>query len=233
MTKTFLELSKSLIDNVENIDDIVDSYFEPVKDLTDTAKDIFTPIKVVHSLFIFNKKRKFKRFLKSYASSLMNSNIKEIIETDRLKAYLKIERNFNFLSSVIESAINSKSIYGSVLLGYFAGLILTQKLQIGFKELIIIEGINALNDIEFSCFARIYHCANLAEEVNIYNYIQLKPYEFICELTISKLIQLRIVSAPEIRASGISKGSFFSTEIAEEIFELMKTTSILDELLLY
>ena len=50
MTKTLIELSKTLVDNIEDIDDLVDSYFEPIKDLTDIVKDIFTPIKVVHAL---------------------------------------------------------------------------------------------------------------------------------------------------------------------------------------
>lgn len=58
MNKDLVEISKNIIKNISEIDDIVDSYFDPIKDLTDTAKDLFTPIKLVHSLYTYNKKKK-------------------------------------------------------------------------------------------------------------------------------------------------------------------------------
>jgi hypothetical protein len=72
-------------------------------------------------LYVLNKKRKYKKFLKAYAESLKDFKFNNSDEVNKLKSYLKNEKNFNFLQSVIENAINSKSIYGSILLGYFAG----------------------------------------------------------------------------------------------------------------
>lgn len=233
MTNNLIDVSKNIVDNIENIDDLVDNYFDPITDLTETAGDIFTPIKAIHSLYTLNKKRKFKNFLKAYAEGLRDNNFNSSGNVEKLKKYLKNEKNFNFMNDVIENAINAKSIYASILLGYYAGRILSKNINIRFHEIIIIEGIKELNDIELSCFARIYNYANLSKEVNIEEYKDLTWLKFFCELTIDKLIQLRIVEeAPERYGVG-KKGRFVSTEIAEEIHELIQSANILNELLNY
>jgi len=233
MAPNLIDVSKNILDNIEDIDDLVDSYFEPIKDLTDTVGDIFSPIRAIHSLYTLNKKRKFKKFLKSYAAGLKEGHFKSMDDVNRLKTYLKKESNFNFLNDVIENAINAKSIYGSILLGYFAGRILSKEINIGFKELILIEGMRELNDIELSCFARIFNSANLAQEVNMQDYKDLEWLKFYCELTIDKLIQLRIVEEAPDRYGNGKKGRFISAEVAEDIHELIQSSNINDELLNY
>jgi len=228
-----INISKRIIDNIENIDDIIDSYFEPIKDLTDTANDIFTPIKAMHSLYTFNKKRKFKSFLKSYAKSLNEYGFNDLKDIETLKRYLKDEKNFNFLSDTIENAINSKSIYGSILLGYYAGQILSEGKRINYKDLIIIEGIKELNDIELSCFTRIYNKADLSKMVH-FSELKLGAFEFFSKLTIEKLIQLRFIQKDHNVYNGSNLSyNFNSTEIAEEVFFLIKDAGINNELLKY
>ena len=91
--ENLIDISKKIIDNIENLDDLIDSYFDPVKDITETAGDIFSPIKAIHALYTLNKRRKFKKFLKSYASGL-NPNNFDLKNTERLKLYLRDEKNF-------------------------------------------------------------------------------------------------------------------------------------------
>ncbi len=233
MTTSIIDISKKIVDNIGNLDDLIDSYFEPIKDITDTASDMFSPIKAIHSLYTLNKKRKFKKFLKSYADNLYQNNFNSFENVDRLKEYLKNERNFNFLNDTIENAINSKSIYGSILLGYYAGQILASNKIITFKEIIIIEGIKELNDIELSCFAKIYHIADLSKMVCIHQ-LDIKAYKFYCELTIERLIQLRIIEKDHTTYMGSGKNhNFTSTEIAEDIFFLMKDCGVYEDLLNY
>lgn len=240
MENSLLDSSKKLIDNIENLDDLVDGYFAPIKDYTDTAKDIFSPIKAIHSLYTFNKKRKFKNFLKTYAESFSSNNLNSFENTEKLKNYLKVERNFNFLSDTIENAINAKSIYGSMILGYYAGQILAGSERIRFKELIIIEGLKELNDIEISCFFRIYSVANLAKPVHIGNLNEIKLMHYFASLTVEKMIQLRMLEKDagiylynDDEEENENTASFISTDIAEDIFFLIKDTPIYNELMNY
>lgn len=232
MTNDLINLSKNLIAHIANIDDLIDSYFDPINDYTDTVKDIFTPIKAIHSLYTLNKKRKFKNFLKAYAESLNDYNLNILENTERLKDYLKVERNFNFLNDLIENAINAKSVYGSMILGYYAGQILAENEQIGFKELIIIEGLKELNDFELSSLFTIYSRADLSTKVN-YSELNLSNNLF-HELTIEKLFQLRWLERDYTNFIDSTKNfNFHSTEIAENVFFLIKDTPLYKELLDY
>lgn len=228
-----IKISQEILDNVEKLDNIVDSYFDPIKDLTETASDIFAPIKAIHSLYTLNKKRKFKSFLKGYAESLDRNRLTNLNDLESLKKYLKNESNFNFLSDTIENAVNSKSVYGSILLGYYAGQILSNGKRINYKDLIIIEGIKELNDIELSCFVRIYNKSDLSKLVHLQQ-LNLGAFEFSSKLTLEKLIQLRFVEKDYNTYLGGNKNhNFNSTEIAEEVFFLIKDVGIYYQLLNY
>lgn len=229
---SLFDISKNLIENINNIDDLIDSYFEPVKDITDTAEDIFSPIKAIHSLYTLNKKRKFKNFLKSYAINLNPSSF-DLKNTERLKIYLKDEKNFNFLNNVIESAVNSKSIFGSIILGHYAACILSEEKILTFKELLIVDGLRELNDYELSSFIKIYDVADLSKMV-YFEQLKIKGSKFFCELTIEKLIQLRWIEKDYNTYMGSSKSfNFTSGECAEEVFFLIKDTDVYKELLKY
>jgi hypothetical protein len=238
MTNNLIEISKQIITNIENIDDIVDSYFEPIKDLTETGTDIFSPIKAIHSLYTLNKKRKFKNFLKGYANSLNENDSKIFEDTVRLKEYLKNERNYNFINDTIENAINAKSIYGSIILGYYTGKILSNEIRVGYKEIIFIEGIKELNDFELSCFIRIYSKADLSKKI-IY-LAQLKLNTLYYNLTIEKMIGLNFLTKDGTIYLGSNDdeeekrtSTFISNEIAEDLFFLIKEIGIYDSLLTY
>lgn len=234
MGNNLIDISKELLLKIEKIDDIIDDYFAQTKDYTDTITDVFTPIKAIHSLYTANKKRRFKSFLKSYANGLNAENFDNNISLERLKKYLKDEKNFNFLTEVIENAINSKSVYGSILLGYYAGQILSNEQIITFKDILIIEALKSLNDFEFSCFARIYNVADLgSEEINIRNYESLKGLTFFCELTIEKMVQLRVLEKAKRTEMYDWRKIFKSTDIAEDIFVYCESANILNELLDY
>jgi hypothetical protein len=228
-----IDISRNIIDNIEKLDDIIDSYFEPVKDLTDTASDIFAPVKAVNALYTFNKKRKFKKFLKSYALGLNEYGSNALSDAEKLKTYLKEEKNFNFLTDTIENAINSKSVFGSMILGYYAGQILSEAKAVNYKDLIIIEGIKELNDIELSCFVRIYNRADLSKMVS-FEELKLGGYEFFSKLAIEKLIQLRFIIKDHNVYHGSSMSyNFTSTDIAEDVFFLIRDIGINDELMNY
>lgn len=233
MDNSFLALTKNIVQNIERLDDLVDNYFEGVKDYTDTASDIFAPIKAIGALYTFGRKRKYKNFLKGYAKSLDEGNFTSL-KTEKLQRYLKNEKNFNFLNDIIENAVSCKSIYGSLILGFYAGRILAGETEVNFKDLITIEVLKELNDYELSCFIRIYSVVNLAEkEIDINKYDKLKGYRFFCELTISKMLTLRALEKAPTRFDGGKGLRFISTEIAEDIYFLVKDIEIEEELIKY
>ena len=227
-----IDISRKIIDNIGNLDDLIDSYFELIKDITDTAGDIFSPIKAINSLYTFNKKRKFKKFLKSYALSL-NPTSFDLKNTERLKQYLRDEKNFNFLNSIIENAINSKSVFGSVILGHYAAQMLSSQQIITFKELLIVDGLKELNDYELSYFVKIYSVADLSKMI-YFEKLEVKGSKFFCELTIDRLIQLRWIEKDHTTYMGSQKNhNFTSTDIAEDVFFLVKDSEIYDDLMSY
>jgi len=228
-----IKISKSIISNIDSIDNLVDTYFEPIKDITDTASDMFTPIKAIQSLYTLNKRRKYKAFLKFYAKSLDENGFINFANTESLAKYLKKDKNFNFLHETLENAVNSKSIYASMILGYYAGIFLSETKNVNLKDLITIEGLMELNDIELSCFIRIYNLADLSKLVKLRE-LKLGAFEFFSLLTVEKLVQLRFLEKdPNIYFGSNNHGNFISTEIAEDVFFLIKKMGIENELINY
>lgn len=225
-----IKYTKEVLNHIEEIDDIVDSYFEPIKDLTDTAEDIFTPLKIVHSLYTFNRKRKFKSFLKYYALSLKNRDFQKN-DYKQLSKYLKNEKNYNFIYETIDSAINSKSIYGSQILAYFTGIILSEQRDLTFKEIVILESLRELNDFELSLFVQVFSVADLSKTISIQDYPNQLNNELMYEMMITKMVNLRVFKNAPILASGRPKASFDSTEIAEDIYFLIEEMNIKNALL--
>lgn len=229
-----IKVGREFISNVEKIDELIDSFVDPIKDITDTAKDLLTPIKIVHSLYTYNKKRKFKKFLKYYATSLTQSGINNENDIKWMEEYLKDEKNYNLINDIIESAIQSKSIYGAMLLGYFAGNILIEKPAITFKHLIIIDALRELNDFELAYFTKLYSVANLANVVDVQDYKKQLHNTFVYEITIQKMIQLRVADEAPIIHSNKQRGRFSSNEMGEDIyFQLIRDSGIEDKLLNY
>ncbi len=232
MKNEIILLGTQLVKDIEKLDRIIDEYIDPIKDITDTGQDILMPLKVINSLFEYNKKRKFKKFLISFAKSI-NDRKRESLEHERLEGYFKNEKNLNYFNDLIEKAIQSNSVYSSIILGYYAGLILSDEIEIKPKEIITLQALKELSDFELSCFTRIYACVNLAEEVDISKYKQLNGIQFLAELTIQKMIQVRMVEDPPERYGNSKNGRFLSTDIAEEIHSIIQLAGIEDELLNY
>lgn len=230
MRDEIIEFSTSVIQNVEDIDALIDSYYDDIKDITETAGDIVKPVKAIFSIYKLARKRKFKAFLKSYADTLNDKydSAKKIQQSKRLRDYLKSENNLNFIYESIDNAVNSKSIYCSSLLGYYTGSILSEQIEIGYKELITVEALKSLNDIELEMLIRIYQVANLAQTNRIDECKKLKPYQIYCEKTVQKLKVLQVLEE-EVAGTYSSKsgwGTFVSTEIAEDLFDLIQKTGI-------
>lgn len=148
MRNEIVEFSRQILEKVNELDNIIDSYTDDIKDLTDTASDLLKPIKAFKSIYDTARKIKFKRFLKSYAKGFENSFNSTDDLTTKLTEYLKLEKNLNFVYDTIDSALNSKSVKCSGILGYFASKILSKQIDLNVQEMIYVNALRNLNDFE-------------------------------------------------------------------------------------
>lgn len=234
MRSELIEFTKEAIKHINEIDDVVDNFTEGIKDLTDTASDLIKPIKAFQSVYRLSQKIRFKRFLKSYAQNVKNTfdSAEMIDESEKLKEFLKHQKNLNFLYESIDGAINSKSLYCASILGYLSSLILTKQIEIGYKELIFLSALRSLNDIELetaiSIFDSIY---DWTATQNIKNNDRLKIIPVIGEMVIQKLKYLQIVE--EVGwGIGVNSGhgSFRPYDITEFFFDLLKDSGVYNEI---
>jgi hypothetical protein len=237
MKDEIIEFSKQSLSRINEIDEIVDSFTENIIDLTDTASDLVKPIKAFKDVYEVAKKIRFKRFLKSYAKNLDN-NFKSCEElSDKLKKYLSNKKNLNYIYDTIDSALNSKSIICSGILGFLSSKVLTKQISIGYKELIFLNALKGLNDIELEMTIRIIeNTDDWTKNQTVKNNEKLKPYLSFCEYTVQRLKTLQIVEEIHGRPGNpVSIGQAFwgtytLTEISKDFLNLIKESGFYSEI---
>jgi len=233
MKNEIIEFSKQSLSRINEIDDIIDN----IKDLTDTASDLVKPIKAFKNVYEVAKKIRFKRFLKSYAKNLENNYKSEEELADKLKKYLSNEKNLNYIYDTIDSALNSKSIICSGILGFLSSKVLTKQISIGYKELIFLNALKGLNDIELEMTIKIFeNTDDWTKNQTVKTNEKLKPYLSFCEYTVQRLKTLQIVEEIHGRPGNpVSLGQAFwgtytLTEISKEFLDLIKESGFYSEI---
>lgn len=229
MKEEIIQLSKVLFEKINHVDDSIDDYIEDVKDLTDTASDLLKPIQTFKKLYGTVRMVKFRRFLKSYSSQLENSFDSPDDLTAKMANYLNSEKNLNFVYDTIDSALNTKSVICSSILGYLAGRILSKQLEPNMYDIIYINALRSLNDFELKSTIEIFDntndwSKNHTVSKNTYFSKNIESYEY----TVQRLKGLLIIRETiEGTAGPISLGqSFWGTyklnAISEGFLQLIK-----------
>ena len=144
--KEIIVWSKKIVENIDKIDDIVDSYLKPAKDFTDTAQYISLPIKGAIAVLNWGRLERFKNYLKSYAKKIKNKGGISDKDVERFKKYLSKKKNIDFIDSTIQNAINFKSKICSGILGAYAGEILLDEKTIEYRDLLVINALQEMYD---------------------------------------------------------------------------------------
>lgn len=238
MKNELIEFSKFVSENVNRIDDVVDSYTENIKDITDTAGDLLKPIKAFVSVYNMARKIKFKRFLKAYSKGL-NKNYPESDKktlSSKLKTYLDDERNLNYIYDTIDGALNSKSVNCSGILGYLASEILSKHKDIGYRELIFLNALKNINDIELDMTILIFeNTTDWTTNNTVAKNESLRPHQTYCEHTVQKLKSLHVFDEVHGRPGHpVSLGSSFwgtysFSEFSKAFFQLLKDSGYYEE----
>lgn len=236
-TNKIIEFAKETIDNIDHIDNVVDNFTENFRDITDTAGDLVKPIKVFSSVIGFIKKQKFKSFLKKFAENLKGefSSSKQLENNRKLKEYLKYKKNLNFIYETIDSAVDSKSINSSAAIGFLSGLILSKQIEINNKHLLIINALKNLNDFELASTISILETIiDWTRPQNIKKNKNIISIGTSTEYTVQKLKYLQIIeeiSLNDFADSHVSNlTTFFTSEITEDFFNLLKDSGVYEEL---
>ena len=237
MKKEIIEFSRQVW-NKDELENIIDSYVEEIKDLSDTAIDIAKPIKAFISIYQLGQKIKFRRFLKSYAKEIDKSFKSESELTNKLTEYLKSERNLNFIYNTIDSALNANSTLCSGILGYYTGVILSEQKKLGFYEMVYLNALKHLNDFELLLTIGVIENVDdwTKNQTVVHNKkfsTDIESYEF----AVQRLKGLQIIK--EIHGSPgnpVSLGqSFWGTyrlnNISKGFYELIKKSGYYDEIM--
>jgi len=241
--KEIIEFTKQVLGNVARIDDIIDKAIEPIKDYTDTIGDLITPIKSLIAISNLKKRMTLKAFVVNYAKQLFDNYEIDEKETLKLQNYFKDKKNINYISDIIDNAINSKSLKATAILGVIAGQLIREKRELNYDDLSVIDTLRIMTDFDIENFIVLYEylpsigtshdqtneyrTRDFYDEENL-NKIQLDRNSL--ELTIEKMKRTNGLTYNEggIGQSGNSKGSFEINDTTKELYRLFKATQIVE-----
>jgi hypothetical protein len=241
--KEIIEFTKHVLDKAAKFDDVIDKALEPVKDYTDTIGDIISPIKSLIAISNLKKRVTLKAFVVNYANQLYGDYEINDEETLKLQNFFKDKKNIAYISDIIDSAINSKSLKATAILGAIAGRLIKEKGKLNYDYLSIIDTLRIMTDYDIDNFTVLYEYLQIVgtshDQTDEYrtrdfydeensNKIQLDRNSL--ELTIEKMKRTNCLTYSEggIGQAGNSKGSFEIDDTTIELYRLIKTTQIVE-----
>lgn len=200
-------------------------------DIIDELGKLSEPVKIVLKVVDYAKQTKFKAFIINVYKEY-NSGNTEQGHIEKLQQYLKNKNNLNFVIESIDSAVNSKNILCSSLLGIFVGKILNKTQEIKYRDYIIINALKEMLDYDLINFKKIFEKINGNHEQNFKTTtIQMNELfrennvdRFEVEQTIEKLKGCLIFGYDRGGLSSIGNawGAFILNENSNYLYELIK-----------
>ena len=241
--KEIIEFTREILKNGAELDNIIDSALEPIKDYTDTLGDIITPFKSLISIYNLKKRMTFKSFVINYSKQINSQYEIDKNETNKLLSFFENKKNVIYISDIIDNAINAKSLKSTALLGVIAGNFIKEKDKITYDCLSVIDSLKVMTDFDLENFVELYEYLKTTEtaheQTNEYRTRDFYKAENTnkpavekksLELTIEKLKQTNglTYNSGGIGQSGNSKGSFETNEITSKLYKLIKETKVIE-----
>jgi hypothetical protein len=226
---------KDLIKEIGNLDDIIDGMLEPIKDYTDTAENIISPIKSMLSIYNLRKKVQLKRFLKGYHKKMeLESSDKEVLR-NKLSKYLSKRKNVLYLSELIENGFASRSLKCTSILGYIAGKQILNNEEVDNIDEVLIYSLTQINDFDLETIELLktkesiyksigrefeneveYRIRDILKEIPTINFEHPIP-RILSSIEKLKREQILNYGGGGIGSYGNSNGSFIFGEISERL----------------
>jgi hypothetical protein len=191
-----IDLLNSLSDDI--ISNITDTeILKPILDVGFNVLDSSLPSFKI-ALNITNRIRvhKFKAFLEGIHTSCMNNEINSQILKSKLLKLAKKPIYAGFITNAFESAVNSKSLKNTAILGFYLADNTFFEKDISLEQIIICKALHELSDLEVEIFQKVYI---LAKKENGYLFIDprditITEYDvYSMQLVIEALKNYRIV----------------------------------------
>ena len=103
--KEIIDFTKSVLNNVAKVDDLIDKALEPFKDYSDTIGNLISPIKSLIAISNLKKRLTLKSFVVNYANQLFDNYQINEEETLKLQNYFKDKKNVTYISDIIDNEI--------------------------------------------------------------------------------------------------------------------------------
>jgi len=200
--KNLIEMTKELLSayRIDKVNDSIDSALVYLTDHIDILDNIETPLKSVVAVFSYAKKHRVKAFLKRYAERVDKSIDLSSNDFARLTKYMGNDKNVQFVAETIDSALNSRSVTCSAILGYFAGSILSETKAIEYKDLIAINALKIMVDEDLDNFLTLYDLIlnnpayrQIEDQHHVGSFEELDGRHFVIEMTVEKLKSIQVV----------------------------------------
>lgn len=136
------------IQGLDELGDLARGFLEPIKDIGDAVEDVVGPIKSLAAVYRLRKKLQFKSFLKGYYSNLSLKDSDKDALKKRLQDHLKDQNNIAILSDTLESALASRSLKATSILGYIASKQIADPKKIDFLDETLVSGLPRLTDFD-------------------------------------------------------------------------------------
>lgn len=238
-----IKLTRTLLDNFGELDDVLDKALEPSKDYTDTLGDLIAPLKAIRSLVTLKRNLALKTFIKNYAFQLNRNYVIDDREKNKLIDYFKKTKNAKLVADIIDNAVHAKAIKSSAILGVIAGDIIKNKIEMSVDILSVIDTLKEMNDIDLENFVSLMEYLGTLENYNIkgeefrtldfYNvtnpnkiYLEQESVE----LTIEKLKRTNglTYSAGGLGYVGNAKGAFVINSVSRQLYDLIKNVRVIE-----
>jgi hypothetical protein len=224
-----VKIGRQAVTDLSSLDSLIDTYLDPVTDITDTLGHLVAPIKALRSVYTTSRKLRFKAFIKSYGQAITASNPSKV--NKRLADYAKRPKTRELIYQAIDDAVQSRSVHAARILGHITGLAIIYEDETDMRPFIIISGLRDLNDLELGCAVRIFEYSNHAETNDITTQKALIGAQYVYTVEHLKRLLLLEPGVTHTYDSPNDWGKYCFTEITEQLIDLMKEEGSYAELL--
>lgn len=151
-----------LLENVVNNKNIIEEICNIWPDLFNKISLILNieeigsfPVKFLFNVYNDIKIYRFKSFLNSFYKGISDDGTYSKKKILKLKKYMKDKKRVFLINEMIDDALNARSILSSMILGYYAGQLISKQKDIEYIDQIIIKALRNLFDNDINSFKKI------------------------------------------------------------------------------
>jgi hypothetical protein len=140
-----------------------------------------------------------------------------------------------YIAEIIDSSIKAKSSRCSAIMGYYAGVILKELREIQYKDMVLLNALNVMNNKDLDYFCLLYERFSDREgRLRVYDmqdeFNSLGVPVFELENTIEKLKAVQVIGYDVGGLGGVGNawGSFKFNENSHYLYEILTKSGVMN-----